>query len=43
MEKKSKPFANTANVQGIAISETSKLFYKCEAMLNDIFECIQNM
>lgn len=43
MEKKRKPFANTANVQGIAISETSKLFLKCEAMMNDVFECIQNM
>lgn len=41
--KKEKDFANTANSAVIAISETSKLFYKCEAMIIDVVKCIQDM
>jgi len=41
--KKEKDFANTANSAVIAISENSKLFYKCEAMLLDVVQCIQGM
>ena len=41
--KKEKDFANTANSAVITISENSKLFYKCEAMLLDVVQCIQDM
>lgn len=41
--KKERDFANTANSAVIAISENSKLFYKCEAMLLDVVQCIQDM
>ena len=43
MKKNRKPFANMANVDNITISETSKLFLKCDAMLDDIFECLSSM